>query len=81
MSKFQFTDAHMIDLLGGTSAVARMCNVAPAAVAQWKIRGIPHGHLVFLGARLEKASHGLICRKDLFPKSYDLIWPEILEKV
>ena len=48
MSKLQLTDSHLVDLLGGTSKVARMCNVAPAAVAQWKIRGIPHGHLLFL---------------------------------
>mgnify|MGYP003345418365 CR=1 FL=1 len=77
MSKLQLTDSHLVDLLGGTSKVARMCNVAPAAVAQWKIRGIPHGHLLFLAARLEKESHGLVSRKELFPYNYDLIWPEL----
>jgi DNA-binding transcriptional regulator YdaS (Cro superfamily) len=64
-------------LLGGTNEVARLCNVAPPAVAQWKLRGIPHGQLLFLAAKIEKDSHGLVSRKDLFPKNYTLVWPEL----
>ena len=77
MAKFQYSDTLIIELLGNTSEVARLCNVAPAAVAQWKIRGIPRGHLIFLGAELEKQSHGLITRKDLFPDTWFFIWPEL----
>lgn len=75
-----FTDSMLIDLLGSTNKVAKLCNVAPPAVAQWRLRGIPYGQLIFLAATLEKESHGLITRKDLFPKNYDLIWPELAQK-
>jgi DNA-binding transcriptional regulator YdaS (Cro superfamily) len=72
-----FTDDQIISLLGGTKVVAKMCNVAPPAVTQWRTRGIPHGQLVFLAATLEKQSHGLVTRKDLFPKSWHFVWPEL----
>ena len=72
-----FTDDQIISLLGGTKVVARMCNVAPPAVTQWRTRGIPHGQLVFLAAQIEKQSHGLVTRKEMFPKSWFLVWPEL----
>jgi len=72
-----FTDDQIIQLLGGTKEVAKMCSVAPPAVTQWRTRGIPHGQLLFLAAQIEKQSHGLVTRKDLFPKSYELVWPEL----
>ena len=74
-----FTDDQIISLLGGTKVVAKMCNVAPPAVTQWRTRGIPHGQLVFLAATLEKQSHGLVTRKDLFPKSWHFVWPELAQ--
>ena len=72
-----FTDDQIISLLGGTKVVAKMCSVAPPAVTQWRTRGIPPGQLVFLAATLEKQSHGLVTRKDLFPKSWHFVWPEL----
>jgi len=72
-----FTDAMIVDLLGGTNKVAKLCQVAPPAVAQWKLRGIPHGQLLFLAAEIERQSHGLVKRQDLFPKTYRLVWPEL----
>jgi DNA-binding transcriptional regulator YdaS (Cro superfamily) len=80
MNKLKLTEPAMIDLLGGNSKVARMCKVRPQAVIYWKEHGIPHGHLLFLAARIEKESHGLVTRKDLFPNNFWLIWPELLEK-
>ena len=80
MSKLKLTESAMIDLLGGNSKVARMCKVRPQAVIYWKQHGIPHGHLLFLAARLEKASHGLVTRQDLFPSSWMLVWPELVPK-
>lgn len=35
---------HVIDQLGGTSAVARMCRVAAASVCGWRKKGIPAAH-------------------------------------
>jgi hypothetical protein len=77
INNLTFSDSMLIDLLGGTGKVAKMCKVAPAAVAQWRLRGLPHGQLIFLAARLEQESHGLVTRKDLFPKTYGLVWPEL----
>ena len=78
--KLKLTDTAIIDLLGGTGKVAKMCDVAPAAVSQWRVRGIPADKYMVLGARIEKESNGLVSRKDLFPTNYFLLWPELLPK-
>jgi DNA-binding transcriptional regulator YdaS (Cro superfamily) len=75
----KLTDTAIIDLLGGTAKVARMCKVDPAAVSNWRIRGIPSDKFMLLGARIETESHGLVTRQDLFPNNYFLIWPELLK--
>jgi DNA-binding transcriptional regulator YdaS (Cro superfamily) len=80
-TKLKLTDTAIIDLLGGTAKVARMCKVDSAAVSNWRIRGIPADKYMLLGARIEEASHGLVTRMDLFPKNYFLIWPELLPKI
>ena len=36
------TDSALIDLLGGTGAVARECEISDQAVSQWRENGIPH---------------------------------------
>ena len=78
-TKLKLTDTAIIDLLGGTAKVARMCKVDPAAVSNWRIRGIPADKYMLLGARIETESHGLVTRQDLFPTSFWLIWPELLK--
>jgi len=80
MDKLKLTENAMLDLLGGTAKVARMCSCDNATVSSWRKRGIPHGQLLFLAARIEKESHGLVARQDLFPKNFYLIWPELLPK-
>ena len=69
----------MIDLLGGTNKVARLCQVASTAVTQWRKNGIPRGKLLLLAARIETESHGLVTRQDMFPGTWHLIWPELLK--
>lgn len=76
----KLTENAMLDLLGGTAKVAKLCNVDNATVSTWRKRGIPHGHLLFLAARIEKESHSLVTRQDLFPKNWYLVWPELLPK-
>lgn len=76
----KLTEHALLQLLGGTSKVAKLCDVEPAAVSQWRKKGIPREQLLFLAARIEKESHGLVGRKDLFPNNFWLIWPELLEK-
>ena len=79
-TNFKLTDSQMIDLLGGTSTVARKFKIAPSAVAQWRTNGIPIGKVMMLAAELEKASHGLLNRQDMFPKVALLVWPELVPK-
>lgn len=76
----KLTEHALLQLLGGTTKVAKMCNVDPAAVSQWRKNGIPREQLLFLAARIEKESHGLVTRQDLFPTNWYLIWPELLPK-
>ena len=37
-----------IDRLGGTSEVAKLCEVNPASVSEWRHKGIPKARLMFL---------------------------------
>jgi len=78
-TKLKLTDSAIIDLLGGTAKVARMCKCDPAAVSNWRVRGIPAAKFMLLGARIEIESHGLVTRQDLFPNNFYLIWPELLK--
>jgi hypothetical protein len=47
MHKFPTPD-QIIDALGGTSETARLCEVSPPAVTQWRSKGIPKPHLRYL---------------------------------
>ena len=38
----------IIDGLGGTTEVARMCEVEPPSVSQWRADGIPKARLMYL---------------------------------
>ena len=79
-TNLKLTDSQMIDLLGGTVAVANKLRLSPAAVTQWKLNGIPFTRLVFLAAEIEKQSHGLVTRQDMFPKLALYVWPELVPK-
>jgi len=74
------TDAQLIDLLGKPAKVAKLCGVTVQAVCQWRNNNsIPAAPLMLIAATIEKESHGLVSRKDLFPNSWQLIWPELQE--
>ena len=75
--KIKMVDAQIIDLLGGALKVSKQMDVSVQAVHKWKREGIPAGKLVMMAAQIEKESHGLVTRKDLFPQSYQVIWPEL----
>jgi hypothetical protein len=42
------TDSQIIDALGGTSETARLCEVQPASVSEWRKYGIPKARLMFI---------------------------------
>lgn len=67
----------IINILGGTSKVSRLCSVTPAAVAQWRKKGIPEDRMIYLAASLEQATNGAITRKSLFPNDWQNIWVEL----
>lgn len=46
----QHPDSALIDALGGTSETAKLCEVSPQAVSQWRSDGIPPARLLFLKA-------------------------------
>lgn len=48
----------IIDALGGTAEVARLCGVKPPSVTQWRTNGIPKARLMFLK----------LARPDAFPE-------------
>jgi len=75
--KLKLSDSAIIDLLGGSTKVAKLTGVTPNAVSMWRKNNIPHEKFVILAATLERESKGLITRKDIFPQSWHLIWPEI----
>lgn len=41
-------DSKIIDKLGGTAEVARICEVRPPSVSEWRKNGIPPARLQFL---------------------------------
>jgi hypothetical protein len=38
----------IIDDLGGTNEVARLCDIKPASVSEWRTNGIPKARLMYL---------------------------------
>ena len=44
-------DNEIIDRLGGTAAVARICDVTPQAVSYWRKHGIPKSRMMYLVLR------------------------------
>lgn len=44
------TTSQIIENLGGTTAVAHLCEVTPGAVSQWKREGIPAARVMYLRA-------------------------------
>lgn len=73
----QMTDAEIIRLLGGVTAVARMLGIKPPSVHGWLEEGIPDGRLRELAGQIEIKSEGKFSRKDRWPEKYAFYWPEL----
>ena len=74
---FKLTPKQMIHLCGGPAKIARRFKVTTQAVHRWQNEGLPASKLMELAAQIERESHGLVTRKDMFPQSWHLIWPEL----
>lgn len=44
----ELSPSEIIDRLGGTSAVARLFNIKPPSVSDWRLNGIPQTAIKFL---------------------------------
>ena len=42
------SDSDLIDAMGGTVAVAKLCDVKPPSVSEWRLAGIPKARRMFL---------------------------------
>lgn len=60
-------------LVGGRSELATGLGVTPAAVGNWKVRGVPIEHC----AEIERLTRGEVGRRDLRPNDWQRIWPEL----
>jgi hypothetical protein len=69
-------DSELIDLLGGTAAVARRTGARMASVSEWRKQGIPSGRRIELGADIERVSGQR--RWQQRPDDWHLIWPELI---
>ena len=70
------THTELIAALGGTFAVAELVGIRPPSVSEWKQRGtIPQDKLMRLATIAE--ARGISSRKELFPDSWQAIWPEL----
>jgi hypothetical protein len=44
------TESQIIDRLGGTTQVAKLCEITKGAVSQWRTNGIPRATRLYLRA-------------------------------
>lgn len=71
------TDAEIIELLGGPTAVARMLGIKPPSVCGWLVEGIPEGRLRDLAGQIEIRSNGRFTRRARWPDKFAFYWPEL----
>ncbi len=57
--------SQIIDRLGGTSAVATMCEINPASVSEWRRKDIPKARLMYLR----------VIRPEAFPETEEVELP------
>lgn len=64
-SMLDMTPTEIIDALGGTTHVAKLCEVTEGAVSQWRRNGIPNARLMYLRlARPDVFRPSKIARKE-----------------
>ena len=73
------TNAEIIQMLGGVTAIARMLDIKPPSVQGWLETGIPDLRLQQLAGQLEKLSEGRFTRKARWPDKFDFYWPELAQ--
>lgn len=72
------TSSELIDLLGGTTVVAKRLGVRPPSVHEWRSKGIPRDKRVLLALDVERATNAQVRRWDSCPDDWHRIWPELI---
>lgn len=57
------TDSEIIDRLGGTTEVARICQIKPPSVSEWRSTGIPPARRQFLALLRPEAFAGVVAER------------------
>ena len=70
----------IIDILGGSAAVARRAGVRLPSVSNWKKKGIPKGRLIALALDIETKSNGRYTRLSLLQEEAPLIWADLAQQ-
>jgi len=69
--------AHALDraalATGGRVNLSQVLDVTLGALGNWKIRGVPIERCY----AIERATNGVVTRKDLRPDDWQEIWPEL----
>ncbi len=63
----------IIKFLGGTTAVANLCEVKPPSVTEWRVRGVPPAKC----PAIERASNGAFPCEEVRP---DVQWARLPDK-
>lgn len=68
-----------INYFGGLSKFAKAMGVKPPSVLAWRDSDKPVP--IIRCIEIEKATNGTVTRKDLRPRDYHIIWPELVKKI
>lgn len=60
-------------IVGGRTELSKRLNVTPAAIGNWKSRGVPIEYC----AEIELMTSARVKRQDLRPNDWRRIWPEL----
>lgn len=60
---------------GGLAKLAELMGESAQTVSNWRARGVP----IQKCAQLERATAGIVTRRDLRPNDWDRIWPELVD--
>ena len=67
-----------ISILGGVGALAEKIGIAPSAISNWRARGTIPAPTYCLA--IERATNGVVTRRDLRPDDFHLIWPDLSDQ-
>lgn len=60
-------------IVGGRAELSKRLKVTPAAIGNWKVRGVPIEYC----AEIELMTAARVKRQDLRPSDWRRIWPEL----